>query len=322
MKPAILLTGKNGQVGSELRRFLPALGEVIAPDRQQLDLLNPDNIRRVVREVRPQLIVNAAAYTAVDSAETDEANAHAVNAEAPALLADEANRVGAVLVHYSTDYVFDGKKAEPYDEADPTGPLNAYGRTKLAGEEAVRRSGAPYLIFRTSWVYSTRGRNFLLAILRLATERAELKIVCDQTGSPSCARNIAQATCQVLADIKSRSAGHFSCADLSGTYHMTAAGQTTWFGFAEMILDKARAAPGNVPWFASATLGRPLIVQHLLPITAAEYRSSACRPTHSVLSNVLLSQTFGFNLPTWSEQLQQCFATLPNDSRCFVLRTP
>src|SRR6267378_4410204 len=169
MKPVILLTGKNGQVGAELLRLLPQVGEVVAFGHDQLDLSNPADIRRTIREVRPQLIVNAAAYTAVDQAETDETTAQAVNAHAPGLLAEEAKKIGATLIHYSTDYVFDGLKRVPYDEADSANPINVYGKTKFAGEQAIRRSGVPYLIFRTSWVYATRGRNFLLTILRLAT---------------------------------------------------------------------------------------------------------------------------------------------------------
>ncbi len=173
MKPVILLTGKNGQVGGELLRLLPEVGEVVAFGHDQLDLSNPSDIRRRIREVRPQLIINAAAYTAVDQAETDETTAQAVNAEAPGLMAEEAKKIGGALVHYSTDFVFDGTKKLPYDEADSANPINVYGKTKFAGEKAIRGSGVPYLIFRTSWVYATRGRNFLLTILRLATEREE-----------------------------------------------------------------------------------------------------------------------------------------------------
>jgi dTDP-4-dehydrorhamnose reductase len=173
MKRPILLTGKTGQVGSELLRLLPGIGEVVAPARHELDLLNSDSIRRAVREIRPELIINAAAFTAVDAAETQEAEAHAINAYAPGVLAEEANKIGAAVVHYSTDYVFDGSKTTPYDEQDPPAPINAYGRTKLAGEQAVRATGVPHLIFRTAWVYSTQGRNFLRTILRLATEREE-----------------------------------------------------------------------------------------------------------------------------------------------------
>src|SRR5438046_1728726 len=180
MKPLILLTGKNGQVGAELLRLLPQVGEVVALGHDQLDLSNPTDIRRTIREARPQLIVNAAAYTAVDQAETDETTARAVNAEAPGIMAEEAKKIGAALIHYSTDYVFDGTKKAPYDESDPVNPINTYGKTKLTGEDAIRNSGLPHLIFRTSWVYATRGRNFLLTILRLATEREELRIVSDQ----------------------------------------------------------------------------------------------------------------------------------------------
>ena len=308
MKPSILLVGKNGQVGSELHRLLPGLGEVVAPDRHQLDLLNPDSIRGVVREIRPHLIVNAAAYTAVDAAETDEAAAHAVNAEAPSLLAEEAKRLGAALVHYSTDYIFDGSKTSPYDEADPANPLNVYGRTKLAGEEAVRRSGALHLIFRTSWVYATRGRNFLLTILRLATEREELKIVCDQIGSPTCASQIAAATNKILAGIYQGHADEYTFAKVAGTYHMTAAGQTTWYDFAKAILEQATTATGQMSWFAAATKCHPLIARRVLPITSDEYRSPTRRPAYSVLSNSHLARTFGFALPAWPAQLQQCFA--------------
>jgi dTDP-4-dehydrorhamnose reductase len=308
MKPAILLTGKCGQVGSELFRLLPELGEVIAPDRRELDLLDPDRIRQVVQSIRPDLIVNAAAYTAVDAAEKDEANAHAVNAQALALLAEQAKKLGAALVHFSTDYVFDGSKTTPYVEADPANPLNAYGKTKLAGEEALRRSGVPHLIFRTSWVYATRGKNFLLTVLRLATEREELKIVSDQTGSPTCARDIAAATVRILSGIVSRDAERPAFADVSGTYHMTAAGQTTWYDFASAILEQAPRAPAQIPWLAAATQGRPLIACRVLPVTSEEYRSSTRRPAYSVLSNARLAQTFGLALPSWSDQLQRCFA--------------
>src|SRR6266403_4477117 len=209
MKRTILLTGKTGQLGSELLRSLPRLGEVIAPDRNELDLRDPEKIRRVMRGAKPQLVVNAAAYTAVDAAETDEAGALAVNTEAPQVLALEAKKLGALLVHFSTDYVFDGSKNTPYVESDSVNPLNAYGRTKLAGEEAIRNSGADHLIFRTSWVYATNGRNFLLTILRLATEREELKIVDDQVGAPTCAFDLAQATREILTGIIAKTKSDF-----------------------------------------------------------------------------------------------------------------
>ena len=313
MRRAILLVGKNGQVGSELHGLLSALGVMVAPDRRELDLLDPDSIRRLVREIRPQLIVNAAAYTAVDAAEAEEAHAHAVNAEAPAVLADEANRLGAVLVHYSTDYVFDGKKTEPYNESDPKSPLNVYGKTKLAGEEAVRSSGAPHLIFRTSWVYSTNGRNFLLTILRLATEREELRIICDQTGSPTCASDIAIATSRILTGIYEQGTDWSNFAEVAGTYHMTAAGQTTWYDFAKAILEQASAGTEQLSWVAASTKGHPLITRRILPITSDEYRSAARRPAYSVLSNSLLARTFGFELPDWRIQLQKCFTAGSTD---------
>src|SRR5437762_4524785 len=223
MKPIILLTGKNGQVGAELLRLLPQLGEVVALGRDQLDLSNPSEIRRTIQEVRPQLIVNAAAYTAVDHAETDETTAQAVNADAPGLLAEEAKKIGAALVHYSTDYVFDGTKKAPYDEIDSVNPINVYGKTKFAGEQAIRNSGLAHLIFRTAWVYATRGRNFLLTILRLATEREELKIVSDQVGAPTCASEVAGATAKILTSILERNDHSSVFSQVSGTYHMSAA---------------------------------------------------------------------------------------------------
>src|SRR6267378_7093480 len=235
MKPVIMLTGRNGQVGAELLRLLPQLGEVVAFGHDQLDLSNPSDICRTVREVRPQLIVNAAAYTAVDQAETDETTAQAVNAQAPGLMAGEAKKIGAALIHYSTDYVFDGVKRVPYDEADSANPINVYGKTKFAGEQAIRRSGVPYLIFRTSWVYATRGRNFLLTILRLATEREELRIVSDQVGAPTCASDVAAATAKIVAQVVERGSATSAFSEVSGTYHLTAAGETTWYDFARAI---------------------------------------------------------------------------------------
>src|SRR5260370_24025296 len=229
MNPTILLTGKTGQVGSELLRLLPQFGEVIAPDRSALDLLDTGNLRRVVRDIRPRLIANAAAYTAVDAAENDETAAHAINADAPAVFAEEARKIGAAIVHYSTDYVFDGSKAAPYEEADSTNPINAYGKSKLAGEQAVRTSNVPHLIFRTSWVYGTHGRNFLMTILRLATEREELRIVRDQTGAPTWAREIADSTAKILAGAIEQSSVVSAFSGVDGTHHMTAAGETTLY---------------------------------------------------------------------------------------------
>jgi dTDP-4-dehydrorhamnose reductase len=309
MKPTILLTGKTGQLGSELGRLLPTLGEVIAPERKELDLREPETIRQIMRNANPQLIVNAAAYTAVDAAETDEANALAVNAEAPRLLALEAKKIGAMLVHFSTDYVFDGSKNAPYEETDRTNPINVYGETKLAGEQGIRGSGGPHLIFRTAWVYATRGRNFLLTILRLATEREELKIVGDQIGAPTCAADIAAATAKILTNIYRRNDDACELSKVGGTYNMTAAGEATWYDFTKAIIEEAAHASQDLSWFAAATQGRPLLTQRIIPITASEYGSRTPRPAYSVLSNSRLRQTFGITLPDWRTQLHQCFVS-------------
>ncbi len=309
MKPVILLTGKNGQIGAELLRCLPQMGEVVALDREHLDLSKPDDISRAIREIRPQIIVNAAAYTAVDQAETDETMAQAVNGEAPGVMAKEAKKIGAALVHYSTDYVFDGSKKTPYDESDAANPINVYGKTKFAGERAIRRSGVPHLIFRTAWVYATRGRNFLLTILHLATEREELRIVSDQVGAPTCASDVAAATSKILADTCENSNAAFGLPEASGTYHMSAAGQTTWYDFAKTILEKAGTTSPDLAWLAAATHGRPLVAQRVIPISTEEFRSPTHRPAYSVLSNSRLIQTFGVALPDWRTQLQRCFVS-------------
>jgi dTDP-4-dehydrorhamnose reductase len=306
MMPKILLTGKNGQVGHDLQRFLPRLGEVVALDRQQLDLSRFDEIRRLIRQIRPALIVNAAAYTAVDLAEKEHSLAQAINAEAPAIMAEEVRRIGAALVHYSTDYVFDGIKNSPYEEADPTEPNNVYGKTKLAGEQAIRDSGAHHLIFRTAWVYSTRGKNFLLTILRLATEREELRIVNDQIGAPTWSREIASATAEVLQKFFDRTGNVSAWAELGGTYHMTAGGETSWFEFAKAILEEVKKqATSPAPWLAEATRRKPLLSRVVTPITTAEYPTPARRPAYSVLSNIHTVRTFGIELADWRTQLHR-----------------
>src|ERR1700722_9889211 len=308
MKPAILLIGNNGQVGRELNLMLPQLGELQSLGREQLDLSRPEEIRRAIRTYRPNLIVNAAANTAVDKAETEQDLARAVNAEGPAVMAEEAKKIGAFLVHYSTDYVFDGTKASPYTEQDPTNPKNVYGKTKLEGELAIQQSGASNLIFRAAWVYATEGRNFLLTILRLATQREELKIVCDQTGAPTTSREIAMATTKILSQIFAQGNGSYSQADAGGIFHMAAGGQTTWFGFTQAILDHARKIDASAPWFAAATNSRPLIVRNVVPIPAIEYPTPASRPAYSVLSNEKLNRTFSVRLPDWQTQLTSIFA--------------
>ena len=309
MKPVILLTGKNGQVGTELLRLLPQLGEVVALGRDQLNLSNPPDICRTIRQVRPHLIVNAAAYTAVDQAETDETTARAINAEAPGIIAEEANKIGAALIHYSTDYVFDGTKKTPYDEGHSANPINVYGKTKLAGEQAIRSSRVPHLIFRTAWVYATRGRNFLLTILQLATEREELRIVSDQVGAPTCASEVAAATAKILTRMLRTNDGGFLFSEVSGTYHMSAAGQTTWYDFAESILEKAQLSWHDLEWLAAATQRRRLVARRVIPISTEEFGSPTPRPAYSILSNSRLNRTFGFALPDWHDQLQGCFVS-------------
>lgn len=308
MNLKILLTGKKGQIGHELSRLLPQLGDVVAPDRQELDLTKPEEIRRAIREARPLIIVNAAAYTAVDQAEKEEALARTINADAPGLMAEEAKKIGAVLVHYSTDYIFDGSKTSPYLEGDPPNPINAYGRTKLAGEQAIVAAGAAHLIFRTAWVYGTRGRNFLLTILRLASEREELRIVRDQIGAPTWSREIAVVTTRIVEKISGQGSPMSSLSNLGGIYHLTAAGQTNWCEFAGAILHQARKVPVSAPWFAAATGGRSLIVRRIIPITTDEYPTPAHRPAYSVLSNSRCQRTLGFALPDWKAQLQSVMA--------------
>jgi dTDP-4-dehydrorhamnose reductase len=279
----ILLTGKNGQVGWELQRVLAPLGDVTACDREQLDLSDVSQIRAKIRELQPQLIVNAAAYTAVDRAESEPEIAMQINATAPAALAKAAKEVGALLIHYSTDYVFDGAGREPYTEDHAPNPLNVYGKTKLAGEQAISLSGASYLIFRTSWVYGTRGKNFLLTILRLARERSELTIVNDQIGAPTWSRDIAKATARIVSSMGADKNLAAAASKFSGIYNLTASGQTSWFGFAEFAL-------------ASAKL---LDTVSLKPLTTSEYKTPAHRPLYSLLDSSRLARTFGFAMPAW-----------------------
>jgi dTDP-4-dehydrorhamnose reductase len=307
MKPVILLTGKNGQIGRELTRLLPSLGELTTLGREQLDLSKPEEVRQAIRRVRPQIIINAAAYTAVDGAESDEATARAINAEAPAIIAAEARKIGACLIHYSTDYVFDGLKTAHYDEEDPANPQNVYGKTKLEGEEAIRQSNVPHLIFRTEWVYSTEGRNFLLAILRLASHREELRIVCDQIGAPTLNREVARATMEVLAKAGIGVDGQRRIAEVSGIYHMTAAGETTWHGFATAILEEVAETRPVASWFLTATNKLPLVVRRVIPIPSKEYPTAARRPAYSLLRNARLLRTFGVQLSDWRSQLRSVF---------------
>lgn len=285
----ILVTGKDGQVGWELRRTLAVLGDVIAVDRTQLDLSNPEQAASVVRTIKPQVIVNAAAYTAVDKAESEEPVARAINALTPAAMALEAKKLGALFVHYSTDYVFDGKATQPYRETDAVAPVSAYGRTKEEGERLIRESGAHHLILRTAWVYGVRGKNFLLTMLRLARERDRLRVVGDQIGSPTWSRLIAEAS----AALVQKTAG----SPVAETLNLTSQGQTSWHGFASAIV--ARGAElglcPNVPVDAIGT---------------ADYPTPAHRPAYSVLSGEKLDERFGIALPDWQETMELCLGDL------------
>jgi dTDP-4-dehydrorhamnose reductase len=307
MAPTILLIGMNGQLGTELVQLLPSVGKVVALGRQQLDLTEPHDLRRTIRDLAPRVIVNAAAYTAVDRAESDESIARAVNATAPAVLAEEGKKIGALLVHYSTDYVFDGQKTTPYNENDTANPINAYGRTKWEGEQAIRDSGVDHLIFRTAWVYATHGRNFLLTILRLATEREELRIVRDQIGAPTWSREIAAVTTKILTRIFASGEILRDLTKLTGTYHLTAAGRASWHDFASAILEECSAAPNLPPWTRAATGGKPLIARCVVPIETREFPTPARRPAYSILSNSKLSASFGIQLPDWRAQLRAAF---------------
>lgn len=298
----ILLTGKTGQVGHELSGRLSLLGELAAPDRHEMDLSNASDIARVIRAFVPQVIVNAAAYTAVDQAEKEPEIARAINAEAPATLAAEAKQIDAFLVHYSTDYVFDGLKGAPYLETDLTNPVSVYGKTKLAGEDAIRQSGCAHLIFRTAWVYATRGRNFLLTILRLASQREELRIVNDQIGAPTWAGEIASVTASILKAGFNGSGSSLS--KYTGTYHMTASGSCSWYDFARAILEEATGLPSTDAWLSRALQGNALAIKRIVPITTSEYPTPAKRPPYSVLSNQSLGKTFRIQQRNWREQLK------------------
>jgi dTDP-4-dehydrorhamnose reductase len=291
---SILLTGASGQVGWELQRSLATLGRVIAPGHGEFDLARPETLSSALRDIKPDLIVNPAAYTAVDKAESEQELAYAINAEAPGVLAKEAARRGISLVHFSTDYVFDGTQFAAYAETDAPNPLGVYAASKLAGEEAVQASGADHLILRTSWVYGLRGKNFLLTMQRLAREREKLAVVADQFGAPTWSRSIAEATAQMLALWLSPGATADDRKRLSGIYHMSCAGRTSWHGFAGAILENMQ--------------GRGEKTAKLKAISTAEYPTPAHRPANSVLSNEKLQRSFGISLPAWDQALALCLA--------------
>ncbi|MDR3725108.1 MAG: dTDP-4-dehydrorhamnose reductase [Terracidiphilus sp.] len=265
----------------------------------EVDFTHPDSIRNAVREVEPAVIVNAAAYTAVDKAESELELATAINATGPGVLAEEAKRLGGLLVHYSTDYVFDGSKQTPWVETDVPNPLNVYGRTKLAGDQAIQDSGCDHLIFRTSWVYGARGKNFLLTMLRLGKERSELRIVDDQIGSPTSSECIAQATSDVLAQVLSPCGAGVE--GRSGVYNLTSSGETSWFGFTKAILTEDAARFGS-------------LLPNLVPILTADYPTPAKRPANSRLCCERLEQTFGVTLPYWGDALSMVLDTLTEGS--------
>ena len=286
----ILVTGTSGQVGHELLLALAPLGVIIGADRARIDLASPESIVRAVRDIAPDIIVNPAAYTAVDLAESQPDQARAINAVAPGVLGEEARRLGAWLVHYSTDYVFDGDGTRPWREDDPTSPVSVYGLTKRDGELAVAASGCMHLVLRTSWVYGLRGKNFLVTMARLAAEREELRVVDDQIGAPTTSVAIARATAELLGRLP---------AGPGGIYHMTCAGSVSWCGF-------ARALMNRLPRVAAA-LGQPApaSVPRVTPIRSGEFPTPVRRPANSVLDNSRLARDFGVRLPRWEQALDE-----------------
>jgi dTDP-4-dehydrorhamnose reductase len=286
----ILITGKNGQVGTELSRLYHSRGDVVLTGREECDLSSEQAIRDTVDRVKPTVIINAAAYTAVDQAEKEPGLCFAINAHAPQVLAQEAARLGALLIHYSTDYVFNGEKPEPYLETDPIRPINVYGESKAAGEAAIAQAATRYLVLRTSWVYGAHGKNFLRTMLRLGAERPELRVVDDQLGAPTSAAAIASATARLVE----QSLSGQSLSGAQGIYHMTAAGSTSWCGFARAI-------------FQAGVLSTQPLVQ---PIASSDYPTPARRPANSVLSNDKFAHAFGFRLPSWQQQLNEVLAAM------------
>lgn len=290
----ILLLGSNGQVGFELARSLLPLGELVSLNRVQADFTDLENLRATVQTIRPDVIVNAVAYTAVDKAETEHETAFLINAQAVDVLAQEAKNLKALLIHYSTDYVFDGTKTTPYYENDATNPLNVYGESKLAGELAIQKSGADYLIFRTTWVFAARGQNFVNSILRLASEREELNIVADQIGAPTWARLIADTTAHCVRQaMQERRSNAFE----SGIFNLTSGGEASWFEFAEKILKHLPPSPSPKVGAVSCMVK---------PISTSQYPTPAKRPANSRLSTDKLSQRFYVKMPHWQETLKLC----------------
>lgn len=295
MRPKILIIGKNGQVGWELQRSMMLCGEVTVLGREQANLLNPAALLTLILEIQPAVIINAAAYTAVDKAETEELIATQINGIAVGEIAAAARAVGALFIHYSTDYVFDGKKQGAYLETDAPCPLNVYGRSKLAGEQAIQAAGGNYLILRTTWVYAARGQNFMKTMLRLAKDREELRIVGDQIGAPTWARLIAEATADMVVQaLAKRGNGQF----VSGIYNLAATGSTSWHGFATLIIEAAKLRD---PTFKTLCI---------LPIPTRDYPLPAKRPLNSCLSGDKLQRDFGIEMPAWDVAAKLCLADL------------
>jgi dTDP-4-dehydrorhamnose reductase len=294
----ILLTGVNGQVGHALKTKLADF-EVIALSREQLDLSKHHDIRRIVREVKPSLIINPAAYTAVDKAESEPELATAINATAAQILAEEAARLNAGLIHFSTDYVYDGSKKAPYVETDEVNPASVYGKSKLAGEDAIRAVGLPHLILRTSWVYGAYGKNFLKTILRLAADRDSLRIVADQVGAPTSSESIANAVVKLVHIWQPAQENQ------SGVYHFTNTGNTSWHGFTCEIVSEYNRLAASKAWPALKAS-----VEGIVPISTADYPTPAARPANSRLNNTKLKQVFDIELPAWQAGLQQVMQTI------------
>jgi dTDP-4-dehydrorhamnose reductase len=297
----ILLTGVSGQVGGELLETLKPLGEVFAPARAQMDLANVASVREMIRVVRPRWIVNPAAYTAVDQAEGEPELAYAINADAVRAIGEEAKRLGAGVIHFSTDYVFNGCSTMPYLETDATGPVSVYGASKLAGESALSESGAEHLIFRTSWVYGARGKNFLLTILRIARERERVRVVADQHGAPTWSRDLARMAAAVIGQCEDRAQGWAIgevLRDFGGVYHAAGSGETTWNGFAAEAVRLAREREPGVRF------------AELEAITTAEYPTPAKRPANSRMNCERLAERFGWRMMDWKDSLRQVMAEL------------
>jgi len=294
MSKSILLIGSNGQLGTELQNFLSSNYQVIAVTRPEIDLTQTDNLRKIIRETQPEIIINAAAYTAVDKAETEPEMATAINTTAPQIIAEESQKLGSFLIHFSTDYVFNGNSNYPYQESDITNPVSVYGQTKLAGEIAIQKACSQYMILRTAWVYGTYGKsNFVKTMLRLGKERPEVRVVADQIGSPTWAQDIALTITQIIPQLTS---------EIAGIYHYTNSGVASWYDFATAIFEEAEK------------LGFPLKIANIIPITTPEYPTPAKRPAYSVLACEKISQILGTYPPHWRQELRLMLKELQGKS--------